>query len=219
VYWAWRLADEFPPRAIVVEQPAPAPYDTSHPFEAEREAYERATLLAGGPAALAEVAPTIGCERTEDELPRIAELRPDVVLVFGTRLLGPRVIAVAPAALNLHGGNPEHYRGLDTHLWAIWHRDFANVVTTLHRLDEGLDTGAIVFQQELRLERGMALHELRAVNARACAELSLLALRSLDGTGDVPARTQVALGRYYGAMPAVLKERCVEVFDRHTAAL
>jgi methionyl-tRNA formyltransferase len=221
-WYAWKLHERFPLRAVWLERrAAAAPFPTAHPFEAERDAWERATLLAGWPgfAALCAVRET----DSMNDPPATAalhDLAPEVVLVFGTGRLDPAVIA-APrlACLNLHGGHPEHYRGLDSHLWAIYHGDWDNLVTTLHHVDAGLDTGDVVAQTQLRLGRASRLAELRAASTRACLELSLLALERLAATGAVPSRRQVQRGRYYSWMPAVLKDECVRKFARHVATL
>lgn len=221
LYYAWKLSERHPLAAIVVEGRAVTPpFEVRHPFEDRRDEYEREVLLAGCPGTLADLAPTTLVDSIGDAEVLLRELAPDVALVFGTGRL-PLEIARVPAVacLNLHGGNPEAYRGLDTHLWAVYHRDFANLVTTLHHVDEGLDTGDIVLQSALPLARASELHELRAVNAGVCVELSVLALESLRSTASVPSRKQLRRGRYYSFMPAALKERCLANFDERVAGL
>lgn len=221
-YFAWKLSEHFPLRAILLETGAARPpFETAHPFERLRDDYERQTLLAGGPARCADVAATLAFPSLNqtDAVTALAPLQPHVLIVFGTGHLHTPVIRLpALACLNLHGGNPEQYRGLDTHLWAIYHRDFANLVTTLHHVDETLDTGDIVVQSQLRVPKGARLHELRASNARTCVEITTVALTALDRTGDVPSRKQTTRGRYYSAMPTALKEDCVVKFERWTGA-
>jgi methionyl-tRNA formyltransferase len=119
----------------------------------------------------------------------------------------------------LHGGHPEEYRGLDSHLWAIYHEDFNNLVTTLHHVDPELDAGDVVLQEQLALTPGMELWQLRAVNTRACVRLCALALASLTQFDWLPARKQVTAGRYYSFMPAEFKAICIKKFAKYTAAL
>jgi methionyl-tRNA formyltransferase len=218
-FYAWRLAERYPLAGIVVETDTlAAPFDVAHPFEERRDAYERETLLRDlGP--LDTVAPTQTVRSANEAVEDLRGLAPDVVLVFGTGLLGQPLLDAAPVCLNLHGGNPEEYRGLDTHLWAIYHRDWENLVTTLHIADEGLDTGDIVLQAALSLHARMGLHELRGVNTRACVDLTLGALDALAAGGPLPRRRQARRGRYYSFMPAVLKDRCVSNFDSYVASL
>lgn len=218
-YFAAALAERGLLERIVEETTSlTPPFDTFHPFEALRDEHERA-VLPGATTPLHEIAETQRVARADDAAETLARLRPQAIVVFGTSRIGPALIGAADAAcLNLHGGNPEEYRGLDTHLWAIYHRDFANIVTTLHHVDAGLDTGDVVGLAPLPLRRDMRLHELREANARVCVDLTLRALADLDeGRGE--RRPQTRRGRYYSFMPAVLKERCVEIFERHAASL
>ncbi len=219
-YYLWKLNERFPLQAIVLERwRAVAPFHTSHPFEQERDGYEREVLLSGGPRSCAELAGVHSCERVND-VASVAMLRaksPDVVLVFGAgRLTSEVFCSVGIACLNLHGGNPEEYRGLDSHLWAIYHRDFTNLVTTLHRVDEQLDTGDIVFRSPLTIPSGTELYELRSINTRVCVDLSLQALETLCREGSLPAQQQARRGRYYSHMPACLKQECLARFRQYT---
>jgi folate-dependent phosphoribosylglycinamide formyltransferase PurN len=221
-FYAREVHRRFPLRAVHLERACPAPpFPTAHPFERERDAHERAVLLDGRDG-FAELCPTRSFESLNDAeaTTALAEVAPEVVLVFGTgRLRTPTFRAARLACLNVHGGNPEEYRGLDSHLWAIYHRDWANLVTTLHHVDADLDTGDVVFQSALTIGRAARLHELRAINTRLCVDLTLLALEALASTGRLPARRQVRRGRYYSFMPAVLKDVCVGRFAQWTATL
>lgn len=222
-YFAWKLSQEFQLKAIFVEgRRLTPPFETFHSFEELRDRYEREVLLAEGPKTLAEVAKTVSVHSVNDEgsVSALTALASDVVLVFGTgKLLPPIIRAASVACLNLHGGNPESYRGLDTHLWAIYHEDFDNLVTTLHHVDGDLDTGNIVFQSALPMCKDSKLHELRARNTEVCLELCRLTLNSLATTGRLPGRRQERRGRYYSFMPTPLKEECLKKFERHIARL
>jgi methionyl-tRNA formyltransferase len=219
-YFAWKVAQSADLCGIVIETRTPTPpFDTHHAFETTRDEYERNALLAGFDGSFGELAQTRAVESVNDAIDSLRALEPDVLIDFGTSRILAGVIEVATVAcLNLHGGNPEEYRGLDTHLWAIYHRDFGELVTTLHHVDEGLDTGDIVHLDPLPLKRAMGLHQLRAVNTQVCVDLTLRALGELE-TGSAPRRPQTRRGRYYSFMPAVLKERCVVEFDRYVTNL
>jgi methionyl-tRNA formyltransferase len=223
LYYAWRLSEAVQLEAIVLEGAAPAPpFDTTHPFEVRRDAHERESLLAGCKAGFVDLAETYRFDslNEDDSLRLLGDISPEVLLVFGTRRLSEHATRTAGAAcLNLHGGNPEKYRGLDSHLWAIYHRDFDSLMTTLHVVDSELDTGDIVLQAELPLTRSTQLHELRGVNTTLCVELSVLALWSLQSRGRLPRRKQLERGRYYSYMPAALKQTCLSNFAMYTADL
>jgi folate-dependent phosphoribosylglycinamide formyltransferase PurN len=223
LYWAWKVAERFPLSGIFLEMRSlKFPFETSHPFEQLRDEYEREVLLRDCSVTYGDLAPTSPFHsfNDADAVEALRALAPDVVIVFGSGKLHPPVISVPAAAmLNLHGGNPEQYRGLDTHLWAVYHNDFDNLVTTLHHMDHELDTGDLIAQGQLRFRPGAELHELRSVNTETCVDLCIGALTSLSERGRVASRRQVALGRYYSAMPAVLKGVCVRKFQRFTASV
>ena len=200
--------------AIVEETTSLAPpYETAHPFEADRERWEIETLLGGEPLLLADCAQTTRVESVNDKpaLVALERAQAQIIVAFGTGLIGSDLIDRAPGRLlNLHGGDPERYRGLDTHLWAVWHRDWESLVTALHVVAPRLDTGDIVGLQPLTIPPDTSLTQLRAVNTRACLDLVLSAADSMERDGGLPARPQAAVGRYYSFMPAVLKDACLQ---------
>jgi folate-dependent phosphoribosylglycinamide formyltransferase PurN len=223
-YFLGRLADASDLELIVLETEAVrAPFDTEHPFEEERDRFERETLLDGdGDRPISDLGKTVESGSVNDPEVREAlrESGAELVVVFGTGVIQDDLIeGIDAPLLNLHGGNPEEYRGLDTHLWAIYHRDFDNLVTTLHVVDAGLDTGPIVGYAGIELTPGMRLPELRAANTEACVQLTAEAVETLAAGESLPAREQRGRGRYYSFMPAVLKEGCVRKFDEHVAGL
>lgn len=202
---------------------AQPPFPTVHPFEAERDRHEAERWFGGANASVANYAQCLSFSRLNDRqaIEQIAAYGPDLTIVFGTGKLSPEVIRAChrDRILNLHGGDPETYRGLDTHLWAVYHRDFGALTTTLHRLDEGLDTGQILDEAVVPLTPGMPLHHLRAVNTETAVELTARAVHRFLRTGRLHSRPQRKRGRYYSFIPAVLKETCVRNFSRFTAAL
>lgn len=219
-YFAWQVAARANLAAVLLERRrARAPFETAHPFERQRDEYERDAL--GDAAAFGDVARTSehGSVNDPDAIRALRAVRPDLLLVYGTGPVSRETYGIARVAvLNCHGGNPEEYRGLDSHLWAVYHDDFENLVATLHHVDDGIDTGAIALQKRLALDRSTGLHTLRAITARACVDMALAAIAAAEG-GVVPSRPQRQRGRYYSFMPAVLKDVCVRKWQRHVASL
>ena len=222
-YFAWKLHEVFPLHAVFLETKGIVPhFETFHPFEALRDAYERDALLKDFAGTINDVTDTRSFESMNSEkcVFALQVLKPDIVIVFGTGKLHMPLISMASVAcLNLHGGNPERYRGLDTHLWAIYHNDFNDLVTTLHYIDADLDTGDIVLQSELEFGSRTKLYQIRAINTKVCVNLLLVALNTFQSIGCLPSRKQVRRGRYYSFMPAVLKEDCAKKFNRYVCNL
>lgn len=93
--------------------------------------------------------PVLRVESIND--PAVIELlkqsQPDLVVVLGTSILKESVLAAAACFVNLHVGITPMYRGAHGQFWAVVHRDFENLGTTLHFVDKGIDTGAILKQR------------------------------------------------------------------------
>ncbi len=76
----------------------------------------------------------------------IEKFSPDVIAVFGTRLIKDPVLSAAKsAALNLHTGFSPFYRGGQCTFWALYHGDAEHVGVTVHHLSRKIDGGDIVF--------------------------------------------------------------------------
>ena len=216
------LAKTCPPALVLVERNGGhPPFETHHPFEDERDDHERRVWFGGRHARLADFAETIEVDNANDAeaIERLAAVEPQAVIVFGAGKLSPPVIDLCPEGIvNLHGGDPERYRGLDTHLWAIYRGDFRDLVTTLHRVNARLDDGEVVARAPIPISRAMGLQELRSRNTEVCVELVRSALVRFRDAGVFTSRPQRQRGRHYSYMPGVLKGICRERFERHTEA-
>lgn len=218
-----QLAQRFDVAKVLEERRATsAEFETHHPYEDERDAYECAEWFGGRTPALSDFA-EVETYRDLNEPEAVESMRRagvDALVVFGTGKLDQEVIDVAPERIvNLHGADPEKYRGLDTHLWAVYHRDFRGLVTTLHRVRPELDRGGVVMKMPIPITRGMELYQLRKANTEVCIEITAQALEMLRDYGQFISQPQLYIGRYYSFMPAVLKARCVRQFREFTASL
>lgn len=83
---------------------------------------------------------------------RLAALQVDAVVVSGTGILGKKLIeAVRPGPIiNIHCGITPRYRGTHGAFWAVVNADWDNIGTTIHYIDEGIDTGGILSQGAFR---------------------------------------------------------------------
>lgn len=224
---AWfvqELNKQFPVRRVYLEtEPLPSPpFETAHPFESERDDYERGLWFGGGEPEISAQAPARVFRRMNEPaaVAALAEEAADAVVVFGTGKLSDEVIAAVPGALvNLHGGDPETHRGLDAHLWAVREGAFDSLVSCLHRVAPALDAGDIVGMRGVPVPKDAPLSSLRRFNTEACLELTLAALGELRSAGRLSARPQTKAGRLYSFMPAEMKTECVRAFAAWTASL
>ena len=77
----------------------------------------------------------------------LARLNPAVVGVYGTRILQPATLAsVAASFINYHAGINPKYRGQHPGYWALAEGDAENAGVTIHLVDEGVDTGSVLYQ-------------------------------------------------------------------------
>lgn len=220
-YFAREISSRVRSLEIIIETSRVLPgFEVDHPYEADRDEYEREILLGGDRVKFDDLGATLSVGRANDAL-AVARLRsyaPDIIVAFGTRFLKKDVINIARVAcVNLHGGDPTAYRGLDSHLWAIYHKDFGALVAALHHVDLELDTGDLVEQNAVPLKHGMELHELRSENTRVCVELVSRMLARDDSS--IPRHPQRGKGRYYSFMPTCLKELCVNRFREYARSL
>jgi hypothetical protein len=80
----------------------------------------------------------------------LREQRPSVVLVMGTRLIDEATLRAANAPfVNYHAGITPKYRGVHGAYWARATGDAANCGVTVHLIDKGIDTGAILYQARI----------------------------------------------------------------------
>lgn len=79
---------------------------------------------------------------------------PDLVLVSGTRIISQKVLESCKAVfINMHAGITPTYRGVHGGYWAVANNDADNFGVTIHRVDKGIDTGEILYQQTIPITR------------------------------------------------------------------
>lgn len=222
-YFVQALQSTVPVTRVFVETgELTSPFETFHPFEQESKNYEKHAWFEGPPPSFPDIA-------AAEEFPSLNQpeavramtaIRPDIMLVFGTRKLSTAVINVCPtAAFNIHTGNPEQYRGLDAHMWTIYHRDFDALSVTMQCLATELDRGDILAMKKVTITPGMRLFQLRAASTQIAIELSRELVTKFQSRQALKSRPLQTVGRYYSFMPSVLKELCVRRFEKFTAQL
>lgn len=77
----------------------------------------------------------------------IANFKPDIIIVNGTRIIGKKTMQATNATfINTHHGITPVYRGAHGAYWALYQNDLPNCGVTIHLIDEGIDTGNIIHQ-------------------------------------------------------------------------
>jgi len=84
----------------------------------------------------------------------LRELEPDVVVVYGARIIKPETLACVRAPfINYHAGINPKYRGQNGAYWALSNADAAHAGVTVHLVDEGVDTGDVLYQARAEMAR------------------------------------------------------------------
>ncbi len=129
-------------------------------------------------------------------LAALLDLSPALVVVHGTRIISERILrAVDAPFVNLHMGITPRYRGVHGGYWALadGRPDLAG--TTVHLVDEGIDTGAILGQATFAASRRDSIATYPALHL-ACGLPVLVdvARRVLDRECPPPAPVEPMAG-------------------------
>ena len=80
-------------------------------------------------------------------LAQLARLDPRVILLLGTRIIDRKTLAaIKVPVINYHAGITPKYRGIHGGYWAKAEGDLGNFGVTVHLVDPGVDTGAVLYQ-------------------------------------------------------------------------
>ncbi len=133
-------------------------------------------------------------------------LHPDVVAVYGTRLLSRATLAAVDAPfINYHAGINPKYRGQHPAYWALAAGDTANAGVTVHLVDSGVDTGGILYQARVAFEKRDTIATYQTLQAVTGIALFARALGdALEGrlktvTIDLPSQNHLppTIWRYF----------------------
>lgn len=131
------------------------------------------------------------------EIRAMAELKPDVALVFGTGILGKEFIeAFDGRIINIHLGLSPYYRGSGTNFWPLVNREPEYVGATIHYLDAGIDTGPIIAHVRPEMKTMDGPHDLGNRTIIAAVK-GLLQAAETHVRGTVRGTPQTGDGRLY----------------------
>ncbi|KZF20135.1 hypothetical protein L228DRAFT_249806 [Xylona heveae TC161] len=84
---------------------------------------------------------SVNCNQVWDA---VAEWKPDLTIVSGTKFIGKKLIARAGLMINLHTGHLPDYKGNHCIFFALYNGEVDKVSSTLHQLTSTLDGGDIL---------------------------------------------------------------------------
>lgn len=200
---------------VISEESAPLKKNFSHEFFERRNEIEKKFWFGGKTVNFTKVAKTFYTKSINDKssLEQIESYDPQITICFGTKILEPKIISKFKKNIfNLHGGNPQEYRGLDSHLWSLYHNDIDGLVSCMHLLTERVDCGPIVFLEKINLKNVKKLEFLQIENTNVCIKISIDLIKSFNY--KIHYEKQKKVGRYYSKLPACLIERCQRNFQK-----
>lgn len=74
----------------------------------------------------------------------LKEISPDLIVVWGSKILKPRIIETAKNAINLHIGRCPEYRGTLANQHAVLDGNFQDIGATIHYIVPAVDAGDIL---------------------------------------------------------------------------
>jgi len=130
-------------------------------------------------------------------LAAIKEMDPELILVYGTSIIGRELIASFPGSIiNVHAGLSPYYRGSGCNVYPFLNNELEYVGVTIHFLDEGVDSGDIILQGRPAFEESDNTHTIGCKTAELAAELMAKVVERRLNEGKLPSlKPDLAGGR------------------------
>ncbi len=128
---------------------------------------------------------------------KLASYAPNIIAVYGTSLLKGNILDICPdGILNMHLGLSPYYRGSATNFWPFYNNEPEYVGVTIHKIDFGIDTGAIIHQGRPHIEKKDNQH---SIGNKAIVVGTRLMIKAIQEVKDGVARfvTQEGKGKLY----------------------
>jgi folate-dependent phosphoribosylglycinamide formyltransferase PurN len=115
----------------------------------------------------------------------IREKSPEVIVVSGTPILKKIIFNSAKGRIiNLHPGLAPQYRGRYGAFWPIYNQEPQLVGTTIHFIDEGIDTGAILIQNVVIVEKSDTIKAITYKQQKLGVDLIIQCLTRFEVLSD-----------------------------------
>lgn len=132
----------------------------------------------------------------------LSQHQPSVVVVTGTGIISKKTLALAPLFINIHVGITPRYRGVHGGFWAVCEGRPDLAGTTIHRVDPGVDTGAIISQVPITVTRDDTYRTLPVKQYLAALDAMSAAVRAgLSGTVPTFTRDDLESRQWYSPTP------------------
>ncbi len=108
----------------------------------------------------------------------LEQMEPDLILLFDTSIISEKILNRFSGRIwNLHVGLSEHYRGSSCNFWPIYEEQLDKLGATILTIDPGIDTGGILAQSSIHIEKEDTLQSLIGKTIVLGTDLMLETLR------------------------------------------
>ena len=121
----------------------------------------------------------------------------DYLFIFGSSLLKEEVFSIPKkGCINIHTGLVQHFRGVDSSLWAIYEEKPEAIGATIHYVDNSIDGGGIIAQKRTNLSIG---DDLDDIFFKTCKTGFELLQEKMDKIleGKIKAKKLISRGKLY----------------------
>ena len=128
----------------------------------------------------------------------IKDLKTDIVIFSADSIVKEEVInAPSIGILNCHPALLPEYRGCNAIEWPIYENKL--IGSTCHLMDEGIDSGPIVYKEKMPIYREDKYEQIRARSLSFTAQVLAKGIKKLKN-GLKPIPQKLENGKYYGRM-------------------
>jgi methionyl-tRNA formyltransferase len=153
---------------------------------------------------------------SKESILSLKKIRPDLGILFGTRKVSIDFINLfKDGVVNIHRGYIQKYRGLDSEYWTLYHNDLKKIGSTLHYIDKNIDTGDIISQKFLRIDKNFQIHKLRYLTTRLSCKMLVIFLKKYFLSKKIKIIKQKKIGRYYSFIPNVIMRQVEKKFKKN----
>ena len=127
----------------------------------------------------------------KDAVEFLLRIKPDLIIVYSmSHLLCKEIIEIPKLGIfNLHPSLLPKYRGPNPLFWTYYNQDKIAGMT-LHYIDQGEDTGDIIFQKEVKVKLGLEIEILQEKFNAIGSELIFRLIETLKQGESLPRKSQ-----------------------------
>lgn len=141
----------------------------------------------------------------EESLSAVSSWSPDLIIYSGGGILKKKLISIPKhGVLNAHSGPLPFFRGMNAIEWTVLYG--FTPVTTVHFINAGIDTGEILFTEDIPAEETFDIYKYRGMGTRHTIETLTKVLANFDDFLKAKREQNPKEGKQFFVMHPFLKE-------------